>query len=187
VTGLPWVDNLSDWLYQHSTEFHAVLITAVVLTALAGLAAVLRRSLVKLGLVVVLPALTAIAVLLVADAVAARSSARDIARRVHEVATTLPPTATTTAMQVGGNFHGETYQVPGEIAAVSRAVESSMRAAFDRPGATGLNGGGVGGGPTTLTVSFIGRGGCDGSVDVMVISTLAKGTTMIEITGTCED
>jgi hypothetical protein len=124
VTGVPWADNLSDWLYQHSTEFHSVLIIAIVLTVVAGLAAVFRRSLLKLALIVVLPDVAAIGVVLVADAVAAKSSANDIARRVHDVATTLPPTATRSAVQVGGNFEGEMYQVPGEIAAVSRVSKA---------------------------------------------------------------
>ena len=174
-----------DWVYEHHRTLVVVIALAAVVFATIALMA-WRRSSWRMLAWGIAPLVLVAAVLVGWSLAEHRSNVGDITDRVHQVTSVLPPTASRTAVTEGDNFRTESYVIHDGLDAVARSVWASARAHL---GATaGVWGDPIGGdSPTYVAISFRGRNGCDGSVQVNVNLAAAPGGTTAEVSGSCED
>ena len=178
------LNRQADWLARHGGWLRAAWGVAIGLAVVAAVLVVLRRRSWRIGVAVGAIALAVAGLAALGEAAASVSNAREIEHRVHQVAGVLRPAPSRTSVsEYDDAVDNETYTVATNIA----SIERSVRAAFDSPGATGLNNGGVSGSGDFLTISFLGRGGCDGTVDIQIRSTPSTDSTTVRIFGHCED
>jgi len=177
------------WFYRNKSTLHAVLIVATVVFALAALLVLFHRHLRRYTAIAVGAAVTGIALMVVAERLAGASTASAVAGGLHEVASILPAGSKRTQEVVGSGSGSAAYQVPGDPTAVGNTIEASLRARYGRPGPPYLVHASLHGPATDLLVSFVQVGpGCDGSVDLEVISRYSgDNTAMVEINDRCED
>jgi hypothetical protein len=178
-----FLSTQADWLARHGTGLHTALVAAIGIAIFVGVGVLLQRRLSRISLAVGLTSLIVAGAVFVGEAAASASNVRDIERRVRQVATAVRPTPRKLSVRSYANHWEETYSVDANVGDVERTI----LATFDRPGATGLDNGHVYGSGTYLTISFRGRGGCDGTVDLSITSSPSVGATTVEIAARCED
>jgi hypothetical protein len=176
---------LWDWLYQNHTWLIAALVVAVFATAVAGWFAWRRRRL-SFALVGGAGFLAIVAVILVGWTLAdQRSNQRDIARRVDTVANALPGSAHQVGHTSGSNYRDRTYRLTTDrtttLGILGRSLTHVPGGQTHRSQPTGVR-------EPDFTLTFAGRNGCDGIVEVAVSSRqAATGATQVSIDGHCED
>lgn len=173
---------LWDWIFHH----HLLLIVALVIAgpiAVFAARAVQQRRVLQLAILGVLSAVAVIAILVAGWVLAdQRSNDRDIARRVDEIVHRLPAAADQTAQSSGANYRSRTFRVSGSPQAVAQPLYRSLSDIDGRIYRSGT------GNDIEVAVSFSGRNGCDGTVEVAVSLTPAKtGGTSADVGGHCED
>jgi hypothetical protein len=192
VAGFVWkppeprvVRPLWDWVYEHHAQLVVVLVVAAALVGVA-LATAWRGSSWRRAAWAIPPAVIFVGVLVSWGVGDRRSLAGDIEGRVREVTAVLPPSASQTATNAGDNFLSESYVVPDNLGAVANTMWTAAREKLGPRAGVWTDPGG-GSTPTYLGVSFTGRNGCDGSVQVNVILAAGHDETTVEVSGGCED
>jgi hypothetical protein len=177
--------ELWDWLYGHHAWLIAALVVAVLVTAVVGWSAWRGRRL-SVALVGGAGCLALVVVTILGWVLAdQRSNDRDIARRVDTVASTLPSSAHQVGHTSGSNFRVRTFRLTTDRTTTLGILGRSL---------TGVPGGHTsrfqpaGVREPDFTLTFAGRNGCDGTVEVAVSSKpAATGETQVSIEGECED
>lgn len=177
------------WFYRNRPTLHVVLICAIVVFGVAVLLSLVHGPLRGYTAFAVGAAVTGIVFVVVADNLAATSTASAVAGGLHEVASVLPAGSKRTQEVVGSGSGIAAYQVPGDPTAVGSTIEASLRARYGRPRRPYLVNNSLYGPATDLRVSLVQLGaGCDGSVDLEIVSRYSgENTTMVDINGRCED
>jgi hypothetical protein len=177
--------QLWDWLYQHHAWLIAVLVVAGFAIGVVGWSAWRRRrlSVTLLGGAGFL-AIVAVTVggWVLADQ---RSNERDIARRVDTVASVLPRSAHQVGHTSGSNYRAQTYRLTTDRVTTLGILDRSLTRL---PGGHTHRSQRAGVREPDFSLSFAGRNGCDGTVEVAVSSRqAATGDTQVSIEGHCED
>jgi len=181
----PRATGVWDWVYDHHQELAVVVIVAVLALGVVLVASWRRSSWRTLAWGI--PSLLIVATVLVGWNVAEdHSNAGDIAGRVHEVTAVLPSSASRTASNEGDNFLTESYVIDDQLDAIAPSLWNSARAQLGQIAGVCADPK-EGDSPTYLAMSFRGRNGCDGSVQVNVMLSAVHDMTTAQVSGSCED
>jgi len=174
-----------DFVYGHHAALRLVVVVAVVVLVVVVVASLGESS--PRTLLWGIPSVAVIALVLVSWRVAEEhSNAGDVNGRVRDVSAVLPPSAQQTTISEGENFRTEMFVVDGDIKAVSASIWGAARAQLGHSAGVWADPAG-GDSPSYLAISFQGRNGCDGSVQVNVALSPAERGTSVLVSGSCED